>query len=187
MNRIYAFAVIAAILLAVLLPLANAHHAQREALSYPAISVDIEPYDPRDLLYGHYLLFRIDWNLPKSAKNEPQACNGAACCLCLGKGDANPSAKILTCEAAKREGACTHFVRGKANGSEFFSGLDRFYVDENYGYPLERVFRDKKETFRLELSMRPGAPVIRELYIGNRPYRTYVAQEGAKLRQPPTP
>lgn len=184
MTRTYLLALVFSVLLAVGAPLVNAYIVHGNARDYDVVQVDIEPYDPRDILRGHYLRFRIDWNLPEEGT---PSCKGKDCCLCLGKEEINPSARILTCDAAQEKGACTHFVQGSANGREFFGMPDRFYVDEKYALPLEKVFADKKEKFRLELSMRPGKPVIRDLFIGDRPYRAYVAEEGAALRGPETP
>ena len=44
--------------------------------SGPVFHVAIAGYDPRDLLQGHYLRYRLQW--PADG-----ACDGATCCLCL--------------------------------------------------------------------------------------------------------
>ena len=44
--------------------------------SGPVFHVAIAGYDPRDLLQGHYLRYRLQW----PADGE---CGGAPCCLCL--------------------------------------------------------------------------------------------------------
>jgi hypothetical protein len=44
--------------------------------SGPVFHVAIAGYDPRDLLQGHYLRYRLQW----PADGE---CDGATCCLCL--------------------------------------------------------------------------------------------------------
>ena len=59
MQRYRIIAIICAILLAVLLPLAAAFKANQDISAYPVVKYEIEPYDPRDPLYGHYLQFRI--------------------------------------------------------------------------------------------------------------------------------
>src|SRR5215475_15431191 len=44
--------------------------------SGPVFHVAIAGYDPRDLLQGHYLRYRLQW--PADG-----ACDGTTCCLCL--------------------------------------------------------------------------------------------------------
>lgn len=62
MARYKVFALYAALALAVIAPLFSAYVAHRAQAMNPVIRVDIEPYDPRDLMYGHYMQFVIRWN-----------------------------------------------------------------------------------------------------------------------------
>ena len=72
MSRRMMIALVASVLLATGAPLVNAYIMAEKFKNYPSFRVDIEPYDPRDLFYGHYLRFRIDWNW-KEKPPEDQA------------------------------------------------------------------------------------------------------------------
>ena len=62
MTKGTAIALVLSVLLAVGAPLLNALHMTQQYKHYPSFRVNIEPYDPRDLFYGHYLRFRTAWN-----------------------------------------------------------------------------------------------------------------------------
>ena len=165
------------VLIAVALPLLNAARFQHSLKSYPIIRVPIEPYDPRDLLYGQYLRLRIMWNLPAGAQQN--SCQGKDCCLCLEKieGSYNPPGHVMACPLPMvTPPDCRHLVKGKSYGSMFDSGLNRFYVDEKIALPLEKIFREKKAAFSLGVVLHPDGNVSAErLYVDGEPLDQYRA------------
>jgi len=179
------------ILLAVALPLVNAMGAHKARSSWPVVKFLIEPYDPRDLLYGHYLRFQITWNW-KKGMGEP-ACQGENCCLCVGSGDYNPEVFATNCPPkGENLPSCTHIIKGSYYGGyvaegdplahNFTTGIDRYYVDENQALPLERLFTHKKEEFAVGLSLSPsGKPAIERLYVAGKTISDYIAAHGGSL------
>lgn len=165
------------VLMAVLLPLLNASRFEHSLKNYPVVRVPIEPYDPRDLLYGHYLRLRILWNLPKG--NQQTGCYGKNCCLCLEEAERsfNPPARVMACPRPMTTPPnCRHVIKGKSYGSAFESGLDRYYLDEKIALPLERIFREKKGDFSLGVLIHPDGKLSAEqLYIDGMPLDQYRA------------
>lgn len=171
MQRYKTPALIASVLIAVLIPLAAAYKAHMEQRSYPVVRIAVEPYDPRDLMYGHYMRFFFLWNWKENAV----AVNGEAC-LCVGEGNDNPPVSMMSCRVAYEGGACAHIIKGRYQGMQRFDvGINRYYVDEKVALPLEKLFRDKKEEFSVGLALRPdGAPVLEKLYVSGMPLEEYI-------------
>lgn len=87
-----------------------------ERASQPAMRIAITGYDPRDLLRGHYLQFRLD--LP--------AAEGAACaCLHPDPGDAlRPSVVPVQCTAPPPRD-CGHFIGDPGRAYRYYAPEER--------------------------------------------------------------
>lgn len=183
MIRCKEIAVFAALVLAVAGPLLLAGISLHNRTAYPVVKFDIEPYDPRDLLYGHYLRFRIKWNFDPAMKT-PQ-CTGRECCLCVGEGADNPPVYVANCLPPEQRGPkCVHQIKGKgwATQKNFDAGINRYYVDEKLALPLEKLFRDKEENFSLGFSLPPsGKAAVETLYIGGMPLESYIREQGGTI------
>lgn len=174
--------VIASILLAIAAPLLMAIKSHNDQKTYPVVKVEIEPYDPRDLLYGHYMIFQYKWNLGDTASIK--SCQGKDCCLCLEEGAQDPKATVMACRPDK-PAHCAHMLKGSFYGDRFDIGLNRYYVDETVALPLENLFRNKKERFHVGLSISPnGKAILEKLYVGTRPVNDYVAEHYEELIKP---
>ena len=185
---------VAALFIAVALPLGLGWTSHRAQMSGEEVRVKIEAYDPRDLLYGHYLTFRIKWPLP-----EKRASMGKDACLCVGSGAVDPPVSVMACHFAREKGACHAVLTGRDYGGDRFDiGINRYYVDEAYAKPLETMVRaqtqgradepkalpDEAATFRIGLTLRPnGKAVVRNLYVGDQPLADYLRDHGAELLQ----
>ena len=173
-------------LFALALPLLGAVRYEAELKTHPVVRFEIEPYDPRDLLYGHYLQFRIRWNWnPEKNVYLGNSYNKDNVCLCVGKGEINPPVHAASCDGIKKkEENCVHaisggyysrFETGGTSEQEYSSPFDRFYVDERYALALEKIFRDHGEQFHIGLSMRDGGDaVIKDLYVGGKSLADYI-------------
>lgn len=169
------FCAVLAIALAILAPLMMAIHSYRDVTSNPVIKVKITAYDPRDLLYGHYLLFQYDWNWDKKSSTE---CNSNKCCLCVEAKEADPKVSAMQCSDAKVNPTCAHIIKGQSWGQNSFSGPPtQYFVDETKALPLESFFRKEsgKKDFHLGLSLpSSGKARIEKLYIDGQPYLEYM-------------
>ncbi len=183
-NKLFVYA---ALVLAVLLPLLVGGKARLDLGQAPVVRFDIEPYDPRDLLYGHYMQFQFKWNWKNIEEAGSQCTDYKNCCLCVGEGDYNPPVSVMNCNQARAGQQCKYAIKGKSYGSnQFDSGLNRFYVDERYALPLEGIFRGGKEKFSVGLFVRDGAkPVLEKLYVGDKNLKDYVDAHGGVIPEPP--
>lgn len=125
-------------------------------------TVRIEGYDPRDLISGQYLQYRIRWNL------EGTDCHGDGCCYCLWNSDLRqkappePSVRIVSCD--NRAPCESAFPVSRE------AGLHRFYIPEGEGRRLERAIREQEATLRLRVTTR-GSVAITDLLLNRTPYR----------------
>lgn len=123
--------------------------------------VKIGGYDPRDLLSGQYLRYRVRWDM-----QEREPC--LSCCYCLWNPGARsekpvePAVRVVSC--AER-GPCESWFP-----EEDAAGLEKFFIPEKEGARLERALRDREAAILLSVTRR-GKVGVEELLIDGRPWR----------------
>jgi uncharacterized membrane-anchored protein len=120
--------------------------------------VNIDGFDPRDLLRGQYLRYRVRWNWSSPQQRCPE------CCLCLVDTSTviDPPVTSCSCELAARGST---FITPAA-----LEGLGKYYIPEGTGPHLERAIRDRRASLRIAVG-RSGAVVVRDLLIDGVPWR----------------
>jgi uncharacterized membrane-anchored protein len=131
------------------------HYARSQEWALP-----VAGYDPRDLLRGHYLLYRLD--LPTDA---PGHCpdDNLNCCLCLSRGEPLGISR-QQCDAAA---SCEGLLR-----SEYLPELQRFYVPESRAQEAEEKLRAiaNRGKAKLVIALDPnGKPQVKALLIDGKP------------------
>lgn len=129
--------------------------------------IPIAGYDPRDLLSGHYLTFRFDWERLGATTGDCPGDANAPCHVCLQGGDDpreggrfRPVAGLASREEVRR---CDGFV----DAAEAW-GSRRHYIPEGDGARLEALIRDHKAAVIISLSGAGKAQVV-ELTIDETP------------------
>lgn len=164
------------IILSLLLPivLLSAIVAHKQwALEHGAqIQLPIEGFDPRDLLSGHYLTFRINYGMPVCSDDAE-----------INRGKPSVQHQELpayVCLAPPSFGLghvtnpeCSLFILGTCQGRNFRAGIERFYIPEAYAYPLEREVRSKKGEIILSVAS-SGTATIKGLLINGAPWQEAV-------------
>ena len=124
--------------------------------------IAITGYDPRDLVRGHYLSYRLAFQWDEPAER----CTAAACCYCLrGPAGSEPRVRkvacdeVASCDSSFREAELDH--------------LQQFFIPEDRGAELEREIRSRKATLRVRVSG-GGSVVIQDLLLDGRPWRDVV-------------
>lgn len=188
MGKRMTIALIASVLLAVGAPLVNAFIMADKFKKYPSFRVDIAPYDPRDLFYGHYLRFQIDWNWKvKPPEDQAQRFGGHSAprhCLCVGEGAVNPVVNVAECPPGGEVlPGCRYTLRGESfNSWSFNNNIDRYYVSETVAKPLETLFMKKGGKFTLDLHVTPdGKSLPGQLYVDDLPLKEYLSRNGGKV------
>ncbi|HJQ57311.1 MAG TPA: GDYXXLXY domain-containing protein [Vineibacter sp.] len=193
MKRLMMIAVVAALALPVLALGAMVGDAERRIARADVMRVAIRGYDPRDLLRGHYLRYRFDWNA-----ETPFI--GRVTRLCVSQAPANAPATVRAL-AANGEHSSTSdclFVldgwgetlaearraapgeRGPAGRMEFTpSGVQggRLYVPEQHAAQLERLLIEGKVQLTIDLAVtRDGRARIKAWHIDGKTVDRYFAK-----------
>jgi len=142
----------AALLLAVILPVLGlaglwgwSDHLSRQGTEW---DVEIQGYDPRDLLRGHYVEFTYDWPEPPSeqeTENEGWWSGRSPQLLCL-YGTAPTLDRAEEIEEAAFE-ACAHPARANPASVYGYTSLarGRFYVGQDRALEIEEEMRDRDQ------------------------------------------
>jgi hypothetical protein len=115
----------------------------------------IRGFDPRDLLRGRYLTYRILWG---ETDGEPPC---ERCCLCLERESGEQVVTRIECSEASRCDA-----RLAVDDVE---DLQRFYVPETHATALERAVIEERGG--ILLSAVGGTLAIKELLVDGKPWR----------------
>lgn len=122
---------------------------------------ELQGYDPRDLLRGHYLRMRVSYDMDM----KKNACTyDRECCLCLIKTGARvPKVHKTSCSTAKTQ--CDGFML-----SSYQDSMNRYYIPEADAKRAEQILREgnTNRTAFLSVSInKKGEPAIVDLVIGD--------------------
>lgn len=125
----------------------------------PEVVLPIEGYDPRDLLAGHYLTFRIKYEASTqcTVKEHSQADMCVSPKQELMESGPNPS--------------CKQWIRGHCVGGTFQSDLNRYYVPQEKARDLEKALLNGEASVRI--SVGSGNAIIKDLLIKGRSWKEY--------------
>lgn len=140
------------------------------------LTIPISGYDPRDLLAGHYLIYRLDFkqSICGSAQSEPDPVF-----VCVHQNSLESLQVSVVSSLSKwTEQDCTAVIRGQCHGGSFIAGVERFYIPEEHSQLLDRIVRSwgaEHNRAKLVLSVdRRGQAVIKDLLIDNMPWIDFV-------------
>jgi uncharacterized membrane-anchored protein len=160
---------------------------ERDIASAKTWRVKITGYDPRDLLYGHYLNFRFDWGV---SLTRGTCAAGQSCCLCLDaqNGSSTPLANLKNCEAATQcvssvpipDGTnCINGGQSCQNNTDAFNpeGAQRYFIPESAATGLNMLLANRQYILQVDVKIAPsGQHVLGDLYIDNVEWRDYLRQ-----------
>lgn len=128
------------------------------------VTLPIAGFDPRDLLSGHYLTYRVDFG-------AEGPCRPGDSFVCV-----NPAAFH---EQKPDPNSCPLFIRGDCRSGHFVAGIERFYVPEAYSIPLDAAVRGNRGKVVLAVAG-DGTARARDLLIADRPWREFLTDLPAR-------
>lgn len=106
------------------------------------VQLRIEGYDPRDLLAGHYLTYRL--SLPENADCATLVENfgiAADACLCFHDREIRSQQFIMnTCEDWQLND-CESYIKGSCASGRFIAGIEKYYIPETEARELDQYVR----------------------------------------------
>jgi uncharacterized membrane-anchored protein len=140
------------------------------------IILPISGFDPRNILAGHYLIFRIDYGL-----GDDTACsdweNDSKAYVCMNKDVDKPdeyhsSLTTYTTEADILADRCTAIIKGKCEKGRFTANIEKFYIPEENARSLDRAVRNRQGKIVLSVT-KGGSVAVKDLLIDGKSWRKY--------------
>lgn len=136
---------------------ANTWMYQQQRQAGETFKFPIEGFDPRDMLSGHYLFYKVDYGIA-SEYGCPTSDIAAALCL-------RPEKRVYPTD--ERPSTCEVYVQGECDASAVFTaGLDRFYIPQEYAMRLETAIAQKKGEIEVSIDKRGNAAILDLLIAG---------------------
>ncbi len=157
-------------------------YKQVRVMAGTTVEIPVAGFDPRDLLSGHYLTYRLDLDEA-----------GSGVCA-TGRGQGESGGEELLCIAAERgrmtsahrlerdqfappapTPGCEVVLRGRCDHGRFVAGIERFYVPEAHAAALDRAVRARRGAVVVSVDGR-GTPAVKDLLIDGKPWREAIRE-----------
>ena len=139
------------------------------------VILPIEGFDPRDLLSGHYLTYRINYGASPDCSRVQGGGQKLYACLSEEFGPENFYRARFIGQDDMADSGCSLFIAGRCENGRFAAGIEKFYIPEQYARPLDRAVRSGKGKIVLKVSG-SGAAAIQDLLIDGKSWREYKEQ-----------
>lgn len=155
--------------------------------------MEIEGFDPRDLLSGNYVRYQIKYpeNMNKSCSKTKdwtyKEKRGAFVCINkIGaykiKSKAKENCDEFLTGKCWNDSSCKNWQPGKGcldrekkwKFESDSSNLERFYIPDKYGNKLDKAVRDKNLKREIVLSVKNGNAIVIDLLIDGKSWEEYV-------------
>lgn len=136
------------------------------------IRLAIEGFDPRDLLSGHFLTYKILYDNPVCPRNPKLDAQERETFLCLRP-------KLFSFNPRTQADSCTLHIQGVCHLGQFTAGIERFYIPEQYAHALDLAVRNKKGEIIVNVTP-SGTAQVKELLLEGRPWREMVQPDPPK-------
>ena len=132
----------------------------------------IEGYDPRDLLSGHYLQFRLTFLPGSECKADPTVTT----CACFASSKDTPEllegVEVKSCSDAALN--CPVFIEGTCSGGRFLAGIERYYIPEALAPALVTIPENASALVGINGT---GSAVIKGLLVGSESIEEYARKQ----------
>lgn len=123
----------------------------------------VEGYDPRDLLRGHFIAYRVVYDLEAADRLERTPAREACVCVESGQDGLGRGTWFGAC-SARDPATCPRYIRGRVDYRGFLAGIERFYFPEEYRAYLETLPSGATAHVRIA---RNGSAFVRDLRVGD--------------------
>jgi uncharacterized membrane-anchored protein len=139
------------------------------------LTIPIVGYDPRDLLSGHYLVYRLDWDSSICRQRPSQDVDVY---VCVVEKEGSVDSYQVSSASAKYHEKCTAIVKGHCEHGRFVAGVERYYIPENQAKRLDRIVRgfgENASRAKLVISVDyAGKAVVKDLLIDDVPLKDFL-------------
>jgi uncharacterized membrane-anchored protein len=141
------------------------------------IILPITGFDPRDILSGHYLIYRIDYGINSNDLCHDYDNTNTNVYICLKKDNKNPDAytsiiNSYSNPADLEDTECFALIKGKCKDGRFTAGIEKFFIPEGYANSLDRAVRNRQGKIVLSVT-KGGSVAIKDLLIDGKSWKDY--------------
>ena len=161
----------------------TAYHYVMSKIKVTEVLMRTEGYDPRDLLSGHYLRFRIKYKSKEFVNRKGRTSCDKKPFVCL---EADENGRVVNDYAVARRTDCPVTMKRYCDHNK---ALDRFYIPEEYSHILDKGLRESNDTWvKLSIS-RTGEPYVKSFYIDGMEWDKYAwkVKSAGGIYKKPTP
>jgi len=143
----------------------------------------VSGYDPRDLLSGHYLTYRVDYNRPDLCRDS-YASPGDRVYVCVRqKGEEGVESEVIRSLHFIPAEGCTAVIRGVCDErGRFTAGIERFYIPEKESAMLERIVWDRKAMIVVKVD-KNGTAVVQDMLFDGMPMNEFLKKHRNEKRR----
>lgn len=117
----------------------------------------VQGYDPRYLLTGHYLTYRVEYGVtPNCSYHE----GSYQAYICL-------STPVFSTSIIP---GCEHYIRGTCKRGYFIAGIEQFFIPESDAAQLDQQVRNGQASILVSVSP-DGHALVKNLMIDGKPLR----------------
>jgi uncharacterized membrane-anchored protein len=117
--------------------------------------LNISGYDPRDLISGHFVTYRIEYGFNPCEFNEVQEI-----CICLSQSESIP-VKLESCDLVI---SCDAFIKGKCKNNIFEAGIEKYFIPENKAIEIDKIVRGGKSKIKIAVDKK-GNALVKDLIL----------------------
>lgn len=141
-----------------------------KASSGHEMKFDVKGYDPRDLLSGHYVQYRVDYGpiaecdeledtIPLKENEEPLKAkeNNLETCVCYSDPSEPTSGYWKSCDSVE---SCPVFIRGNCKYGRFEAGIEKFFIPENKSRYYDSVLRTQGGELTVKIDSGGQASIV---------------------------
>ncbi len=146
------------------------------------VVIPIAGFEPRDLLSGHYLTYRLDLSAGGAGADVCQAPPEDAAeevvrvCVVAERGVMTSARRLPSWETPDAPGpGCDVLLRGRCESGRLVTGVERFYVPEEHAAALDQAVRSRRGAVVL-VAHRAGDLAVKDLLIEGKPWRKAIQE-----------
>lgn len=130
------------------------------------VVLPVEGFDPRDLLSGQYISYRVNYDVPAiCGPRKPNYLKPPESFICL-------KPKFFSHEQPSRK-RCQLYIKGRCQYGRFLAGIERFYLPEEAAVKVEQLIPYHKSSIEVSVS-RNGTAVVNEFMIDGKPWDRFL-------------
>jgi uncharacterized membrane-anchored protein len=141
------------------------------------VQLRVEGYDPRDLLRGHYIRYRLSQGSASCPSSG--APTYADYCACTQPSSDTLSELYWIGACSEKPSGCTIYLRGDCSSGQFTAGIEEYFIPEEFAPVLQTIPPDSRIVLALDHS---GKAHVVSLLVGETPIEEYARGALNQLR-----